>query len=94
MYCNARKDLYGEILESTHHIIFLDTPHSGFDTTKWKSVYGHVATENAREQFDIWSKALTQLSRTFTEIGNTVHITSAHAYLSSGTGADRIEVHV
>ena len=73
-YCNARKDLYGEILSSTCHILFLDKPHGNLNTQNWKAIYGQVTSRNAEEQLNIWSTALDQLARGFTEIGNHVHL--------------------
>jgi len=72
--------------------MFLDTPHNGLNTSNWKALYGHVATQNAEQQLSIWSTALIELGRTFTEIGNRVQITSVHARLPSLAEGKWIEV--
>lgn len=67
-YCTARRTSFGGIVDQTHHIIFLDTPHLGLDVSKWKAVYGRLATNQAKIQFRLWSTALQDLATTFGDI--------------------------
>jgi hypothetical protein len=92
VYSNERKELFGEILKNTYHVIFLDTPHMGIDTSTWKAVYGSLATPQAQEQFGLWSTVLAKLGRTFIDIGNRLHISSGYASLSSETSKGNFKV--
>ncbi|KAK3335249.1 hypothetical protein B0T19DRAFT_452137 [Cercophora scortea] len=80
-YSTARRTLFGDIVDQTHHIVFLDTPHLGLDVTKWKAIYGQLATREARTQFELWSTTLQDLSTTFADIVSRpdMHITTVES---------------
>ena len=78
-YSNARRLLFGNLVRDTRHIVFFDTPHRGCDLSTWRAIYGEAGNEHAHTQFGYWSIILAELSRTFSDIGNQVHITSCYA---------------
>ncbi|KAK3693428.1 hypothetical protein B0T22DRAFT_505214, partial [Podospora appendiculata] len=80
-YSTARRTLFGDIVDQTHHIVFLDTPHLGLDVTKWKAIYGQLATREAKAQFELWSTTLQDLSTTFADIVSRpdMHITTVES---------------
>jgi hypothetical protein len=77
--CNALPTIYGQILRNSHHVIFLDTPHLGLDTKVWLAVYGKLATDQANQQFGLWSQGLTDLGKYFGGISTKLSITSAYS---------------
>ena len=72
---------YGDILQKTHHVIFLDTPHLGLNVKAFGAVFGAEATLRGCEQVGLWSSALTDLGKSFAEIGSKISITSVYASL-------------
>ncbi|KAM5354913.1 hypothetical protein ACJ41O_001559 [Fusarium nematophilum] len=77
-----KKTQYRDILNRTHHIIFLETPHGGLCTEGWWDIYGSVASTAGETQFRTWSASLDQLANQFAGIVNKVAITSVRAGLA------------
>lgn len=76
---SARRAVYGEILERTKHVMFMDTPHRGLNTDLWHSVYGSTATEEAQRQFHLWNEGLSDIGTYFAGIYSKFAITSVYA---------------
>ncbi|KAH7082905.1 hypothetical protein BKA63DRAFT_139748 [Paraphoma chrysanthemicola] len=78
-YCAARPSQFGDILDKTHHLIFMETPHRGLDIEKWKPAYTNQGIASA--QIRLWSTVLRDLSTLFAEIANRIgmHITTVEA---------------
>ncbi|KAI1130690.1 hypothetical protein F5Y10DRAFT_106976 [Nemania abortiva] len=82
-YSQSRQTQFGFILKKTKHVIFLDTPHLGFNETAWCSVSGDALSERGKGQWTLWSTVLSDLRRTFAEISIRFNITSACASLTN-----------
>ncbi|KAL1840937.1 hypothetical protein VTJ49DRAFT_7596 [Mycothermus thermophilus] len=70
VFALSRNQLYQDILNSTVHIIFLDTPHRGLATEAWRDIYGSEATRVGEQQFKQWSPELGQLAEQFAEFAS------------------------
>ncbi|KAI9877745.1 MAG: hypothetical protein M1830_002941 [Pleopsidium flavum] len=79
IYAKMKESMYGSILDSTCHIIFLDTPHKGFDREAWSAISGEHIAQTGHDQFGSWSPVLSDLDRYFAEIGSNFSITSFFA---------------
>jgi hypothetical protein len=55
--------------------------------SSWAAVYGETGNEHAEAQLGLWSTALADINRTFSEIGNQTPITSCYAQLPTVTPA-------
>ncbi|KAK3693429.1 hypothetical protein B0T22DRAFT_505222 [Podospora appendiculata] len=69
----ARRQLYGDIYESTKSITFLGTPHQGSRPADWASYLEKISQivgikrSNVLRELETWSPTLLDLSRTFNE---------------------------
>jgi hypothetical protein len=55
--------------------------------SSWAAVYGETGNEHAEAQLGLWSTALADINRTFSEIGNQTPITSCYAQQPTVTPA-------
>lgn len=78
--------MFGDTLRRTRHLIFLDTPHIGFDTRAWEIISGTPVNAEGEKQFRVWSTVLTDLGKTFAEIGSNISIISCYAGLATDIG--------
>ncbi|KAK4457311.1 hypothetical protein QBC42DRAFT_279419 [Cladorrhinum samala] len=86
IYCLRRPRFYN-ILASTHHVIFLDTPHHGFGDGEFQAIFGQAPTSEAADRFRVWSSSLIELSSTFGNISSQsrIHFTTAQSTEPSAT---------
>jgi hypothetical protein len=92
--CNALPRLYGQILRDTHHILFLDTPHLGLNTSAWLHIYGRSATDHAVRQLNLWSQGLVDTAKYFGGISTEFSITSVCPTQPIECDGDTIFVHL
>ena len=81
----TKKKQYRNIVNYTHHIIFLETPHAGLFTESFQDIYGRLASEAVESQFKRWSTNLAKLATQFSDLGNKIAITSVYAGLAVRT---------
>ncbi|RYP19746.1 hypothetical protein DL765_003169 [Monosporascus sp. GIB2] len=85
---------YSRILNHTHHIIFLETPHAGLFTEGWRDIYGSLASEAGESQFRTWSDDLGKLASSFADFANRIAITSVYAGSAVQTPEKTFEVEI
>ncbi|KAI4913190.1 hypothetical protein J4E85_010923 [Alternaria conjuncta] len=76
-----------EILRSTRHVVFLDTPHVGVGLEALKRLNGGHLSDHVTSQFGLWSQKLEEQAKRFANIAENFNISSACATVLDSEGA-------